>query len=160
MGIEDDLLAKLRKLKLRDETWELGVRKARSWVERKKGKSTDDLEAAEQDGWSLPGPNTILWIVRAGGKRDFSRASLQDLLWLEGALAALNQYFAKDLHVETNDLPSEAERTYPIETLNGLAKAVLRAPVCARKTGKVPVEFKITSPFDDKDLNIPLVLRD
>lgn len=89
----------------------------------------DDLDAAEQYGWSLPGPNTIPWIVRVGGMKDFSRASLQDLLWLEGALAALNQYYTKDFHLETNGLPSEAERTYAIETLNGLAKAVLRAPV-------------------------------
>ena len=37
MAIEDDLLAKLQKLKLSGETWELGVRKARSWMERKKG---------------------------------------------------------------------------------------------------------------------------
>jgi hypothetical protein len=37
MTIEDDLFAKLQKLKLSGETWELGVRKARSWVERKKG---------------------------------------------------------------------------------------------------------------------------
>jgi hypothetical protein len=37
MTIEDGLLAKLQKLKLSGETWELGVRKARSWMERKKG---------------------------------------------------------------------------------------------------------------------------
>ncbi len=29
-----------------------------------------------------------------------------------------------------------------------------------RKTGKLPKEFKITSPFDDKDLNISLVIQD
>ena len=29
-----------------------------------------------------------------------------------------------------------------------------------RKTGKLPEEFKITSPFNDKDLNISLVIRD
>ncbi len=37
MAIEDELLAKLQKLKISGENWELGVRKARSWVERKKG---------------------------------------------------------------------------------------------------------------------------
>jgi hypothetical protein len=37
MAIEDDLLAKLQKLKLSDDTWELGVHKARNWVERRKG---------------------------------------------------------------------------------------------------------------------------
>jgi hypothetical protein len=89
----------------------------------------DDLDAADQYGWVLPGPNTVPWIVRVGGKKDFSQASLQDLLWLEGALAALNQYFAKDFHLETNDLPPEEERTYTVETLNGPVKAVLRAPV-------------------------------
>jgi tetratricopeptide (TPR) repeat protein len=89
----------------------------------------DDLDAADQYGWVLPGPNTIPWIVRVGGKKDFSRASLQDLLWLEGALAALNQYFAKDFHLEPNGLPSEEERSYTVKTLNGPVKAVLRAPV-------------------------------
>ena len=57
------------------------------------------------------------------------RASLQDLDWLEGALAALNQYFSKDFHLETNGLPPEEERTYTVKTLNGPVKAVLRAPV-------------------------------
>ncbi len=89
----------------------------------------DDLDAAEQYGWSSPGPNTVPWIVRVGGKKDFSRASLQDLLWLEGALAALNQYFAKDFHLETNGLPNEETRAYTAKTLNGPAKVVLRAPV-------------------------------
>ena len=89
----------------------------------------DDLDAADQYGWVLPGPNTVPWIVRVGGKKDFLRASLQDLDWLEGALAALNQYFSKDFHLETNGLPPEEERTYTVETLNGPVKAVLRAPV-------------------------------
>lgn len=89
----------------------------------------DDLDAADQYGWVLPGPNTAPWIVRVGGKKDFKRASLQDLLWLEGALAALNKYFAKDFHLETNNLPPKEERTYTVETLNGPVKAVLRAPV-------------------------------
>jgi len=89
----------------------------------------DDLDAADQYGWMLPGPNTVPWIVRVGGKKDFSRASLQDLLWLEGALAALNQYFAKDFYLMANGLPPEEERTYAVETLNGSVKAILRAPV-------------------------------
>jgi len=37
MAIEVDLLAKVQKLKLSNETWELGVHKARSWMKRKKG---------------------------------------------------------------------------------------------------------------------------
>ncbi len=89
----------------------------------------DDLDGADQYGWVLPGPNTVPWIVRVGRAKDFSRASLQDLLWLEGALAALNQYFAKDFHLKTNGLPPEKERTYTVKTLNGPVKAVLRAPV-------------------------------
>lgn len=89
----------------------------------------DDLDAAEQYGWSLPGPNTVPWIVRVGGKGDFRRASLQDLLWLEGALSVLIQYFTKDFHLEANGLPPTEKRTYAIETLNGPAKAVLRMPV-------------------------------
>jgi len=89
----------------------------------------DDLDAAEQYGWSLPGPNIVPWIVRVGGKKDFSRASLKDLLWLEGALAALNQYFMKDFHLEMNGLPSKVERTYAVKTLNGPAKAGLGTPV-------------------------------
>jgi tetratricopeptide (TPR) repeat protein len=89
----------------------------------------DDLDAAEQYGWSLPGPNTVPWIVRVGGMKDFSPASLKDLLWLEGALAALIQYFTKNFHPGTNGLPLEERRTYSVETLNGPVKAVVRAPV-------------------------------
>ena len=89
----------------------------------------DDLEAADRYNWVLPGPNIVPWIVRGGGKTDISRASLQDLQWLAGALAALNQYFLKDFHLGTNDLPPEEERTYTVETLNRPEKVVLRAPV-------------------------------
>jgi len=88
--------------------------------------SFEDLDAMAEQGWALAAPIAYPILGRSVAD-NVIQPSLSDLVWMEGALAALLRYLREYLQLDGRRvLP--AELTMPVQTISGTVSVALRLP--------------------------------
>jgi hypothetical protein len=88
--------------------------------------SFEDLDAIAEQGWAVAAPNAYPILGRSSSD-NILQPSLSDLVWMEGALAALELYLRDHLQLAGRRvLP--AELTLPVHTTSGPITLGLRLP--------------------------------
>ncbi len=85
-----------------------------------------DLDAMAEYGWALAAPQAYPILGRSLNDNILA-PSLADLVWMEGALAALLRYLREDIQLEGR-CPLPADLTLPVQTISGTISVILRLP--------------------------------
>ncbi len=88
--------------------------------------SFEDLDAIAEHGWAVPNPEAYPILGRSV-EDNILQPSLSDLVWMEGALAALLQYLREHIQLDGRKV-MPAELTLPVQTTSGTISVALRLP--------------------------------
>jgi len=88
--------------------------------------SFEDLDAMTEHGWALAAPNAYPILGRSV-PNNIHQPPLSDLVWMEGALAAILRYLREYLQHEGHHI-LPADLTLSVQTLNNSIDVALRLP--------------------------------
>lgn len=91
--------------------------------------SFDDLDAISRHNWPIVNKHAFPSMSRIGPTAEFHLPTRQDLLWLEGALPALIQFFKNHLKLDRRGNAHPTKCTLTVPTLNGRIPVYLRIPI-------------------------------
>jgi len=86
----------------------------------------DDLDAITENGWTLASPQAYPILGRSAAN-NIQQPPLADLVWMEGALAAIVCFIREHLQMDGHYV-FPADLTLPVQTLNGTIDVALRLP--------------------------------
>jgi len=97
--------------------------------------SFDDLDAISRYNWPVVNEQAYPSMARVGPGSEFHLPTRQDVLWTEGALPALTEFFKNHLKFNPPGRAQPTKCTLTVPTLNGSAQVALRLPVPVKKAG-------------------------
>ena len=92
--------------------------------------SFDDLDAIDKYGWDIPNENAYLSMsVYVSYAEELQLPTLNDILWLEGALPAITHLFENDFDIGKLLGGIQRENMFKVKTLAGTRKVRINYPV-------------------------------